>query len=627
MLHDNSTIQDDDDISSGYYAELERRVKNNSPAMQYYNNYLEEQRQEKQQLEPIDESQQYVELHPSLAAAPAQEELVIPDDPSLVKPQTELTQDNQEPSLIERGWDKLPREAQMIAWPFMAPFVKGANEENPIARGVVEGTQNAAQGIVDLGRDITNALGGDFNEEDWLKIPRILESNPDSTTEAVVSGLAQFMSIFGMAGGIGKGATIAKQIAGGAFADASFDPTGGNLATLLRELDIDNSLTQFLDSKVGEDAEALERLEARGLQILEGAGIGFAIPALIGAVRWSKNKGAPWIKEFLQDSDPNLIPNVAETFGMPNPRKDMVSFHGSPHKFDKFDHSKMGSGQGAQSYGWGTYLAENPKVGKFYRDALSGNHMLDKLELYGKPASEFAKQSDVTEKIAFVLHKTEGNIKEAMKVLENSAKGKVTSVREKAKEAIQLLKTMNQDKVSWNPDGNLYEVDLPDSVIDDMLDWDADIDSQSDKVRELLLKIRKDYGTSFHDGEGAYDAVVFEMRTKGIENPKKAASEYLDSLGIKGIKFEDAGSRSVDFRVSPPNETKSGEWMVKDSTKPFSQGQHFALEKEALDYLAKKQKQTRNFVVFNDDNMKVLKRNDKKVKPVRKPSKKNKGNK
>lgn len=325
MLHDNLTTQDDDDISSGYYAELERRAKDNSPAMQYYNNYLEEQRQEKQQVEPIDESQQYVELHPSLMSAPAQEEFVIPDDPSLVKPQTELTQDNQEPSLIEKGWDKLPREAQMIAWPFMAPFVKGANEENPIARGVVGGTQNAAQGIVDLGRDITNALGGDFNEEDWLKIPRILESNPDSTTEAVVSGLSQFMSIFGMAGGISKGATLAKQVAGGAFADASFDPTGGNLATLLRQLDIDNSLTQFLDSKVGEDADALERLEARGLQILEGAGIGFAIPALIGAVRWSKNKGAPWIKEFLQDSDPNLIPKMAETFGIPNPTKGIVA--------------------------------------------------------------------------------------------------------------------------------------------------------------------------------------------------------------------------------------------------------------------------------------------------------------
>ena len=46
-------------------------------------------------------------------------------------------------------------------------------------------------------------------------------------------------------------------------------------------------------------------------------------------------------------------------------------YHSSPHKFDKFDMSKMGSGEGNQSFGPGLYFAENPKVsgqgGEYWR--------------------------------------------------------------------------------------------------------------------------------------------------------------------------------------------------------------------------------------------------------------------
>ena len=33
------------------------------------------------------------------------------------------------------------------------------------------------------------------------------------------------------------------------------------------------------------------------------------------------------------------------------------TYHGSQASFDKFDHSFMGSGEGAQAYGWGTYVS------------------------------------------------------------------------------------------------------------------------------------------------------------------------------------------------------------------------------------------------------------------------------
>src|SRR6185312_13801657 len=44
------------------------------------------------------------------------------------------------------------------------------------------------------------------------------------------------------------------------------------------------------------------------------------------------------------------------------------AYHGSPHDFDAFDLSKIGTGEGAQAYGHGLYFAENPAVAGAYRN-------------------------------------------------------------------------------------------------------------------------------------------------------------------------------------------------------------------------------------------------------------------
>ena len=43
-----------------------------------------------------------------------------------------------------------------------------------------------------------------------------------------------------------------------------------------------------------------------------------------------------------------------------------IVFHGSGAKFDAFDHSHMGEGEGNQSYGWGTYVTESEGIGRAY---------------------------------------------------------------------------------------------------------------------------------------------------------------------------------------------------------------------------------------------------------------------
>lgn len=50
------------------------------------------------------------------------------------------------------------------------------------------------------------------------------------------------------------------------------------------------------------------------------------------------------------------------------PRPGFTAYHGSPHAFDAFDASKIGTGEGNQAFGRGLYLAETEDVARSYRD-------------------------------------------------------------------------------------------------------------------------------------------------------------------------------------------------------------------------------------------------------------------
>ena len=57
-------------------------------------------------------------------------------------------------------------------------------------------------------------------------------------------------------------------------------------------------------------------------------------------------------------------------------------YHGSGADFDAFDHSHMGEGEGAQAYGWDTYVTEVDGIGKTY--AIYQPHTIYHNTNYGK---------------------------------------------------------------------------------------------------------------------------------------------------------------------------------------------------------------------------------------------------
>lgn len=240
-----------------------------------------------------------------LASLPAQaeptislnvNEFGIPEDMSLSTPDINL--EEEERPLFERLFNAAPEPVQKAITPFVLPFFN-----NPVVSGMTMGGADAVNGILSVGRDINNALHPDnqFTEEEWLRIPELLESNPDSTTEGVVRGLTQFMSIFTGLGGLktatqlgGKGKQLFQQMLAGGLADASFNPDEANISTLIDQLDLvdDDSklgaLTEWLGAPVDDDAPALERLEKRVKNVFEGATIGFAVGGFIEAMKFIK---------------------------------------------------------------------------------------------------------------------------------------------------------------------------------------------------------------------------------------------------------------------------------------------------------------------------------------------------
>ena len=101
----------------------------------------------------------------------------------------------------------------------------------------------------------------------------------------------------------------------------------------------------------------------------------------------------------------------------------------------------------------------------------------------------------------------------------------------------------------------------------------------------------------------------------------KGLSEALHAAGIKGIRYLDGQSRNADWKLSSPNETVAGDWMVKDSNKPLSDGVHFDTESDARAFVEEKSKANSNYVVFNDSDITVTEENGEAVElPAKAPS-------
>ena len=210
----------------------------------------------------------------------------------------------------------------------------------------------------------------------------------------------------------------------------------------------------------------------------------------------------------------------------------ITAYHGSPHDFNEFDTSKIGTGEGAQAYGHGLYFAEHEPVAKGYRDQLSegSTHVMfpegDKDE-WGNPMRFHPEELTGHESAAAkaVLNR-EGN-KGQLEWLKKSP-----IERDDAAKAMRLIRS---GKIEKAPAGHMYEVHI-NAHPHHMLDWDKPLSEQSEHVQGALKGYLKNLGHK--TGGDFYQGLVPQF-----EHKPEQASAWFKSKGIKGIKYLDAGSR------------------------------------------------------------------------------------
>jgi predicted GNAT family acetyltransferase len=243
------------------------------------------------------------------------------------------------------------------------------------------------------------------------------------------------------------------------------------------------------------------------------------------------------------------------------PMAEIVVYHGSPHRFEEFDASKIGTGEGAQAYGHGIYLAENPEIARDYQVRLSYDP--EKMKIGGKQIN--AVYDQLQDSAARMPPARAAAEYEKLDLIERLMMNNPVDEVEKA--AAELSPATQkwfatQVKPSFETYGSFYKADLPDEMVDRMLDYDKPLKDQPAAYQAIRSTIPADVVKDFDanvekgiTGGNAYSNWVWGGKTPA------GRSEKLRQLGVPGMKYADAGSRGEgggtrNFVVFPGEEKK-----------------------------------------------------------------------
>jgi hypothetical protein len=281
----------------------------------------------------------------------------------------------------------------------------------------------------------------------------------------------------------------------------------------------------------------------------------------------------------------------------------LTAYHGSPYRFSKFDPTKIGSGEGAQAYGYGHYFAEAPGVAKGYRDKLSTNVTVDGAKLQTIPSDSpmATAQNMIVTNIQRGMSPQEAIAAtnkywtDAANEMLGFAKSNPELVGRIEKEVASRMEVANaansvEPGSFYRDPGSFYTVDIPDEMIGRMLDWDKPLSKQPDVVKRinpqslgLTYKQLENGNHAFVNSEGKIignlqkggtqesftknwnedvlrgsGSDLYRQLGQGMEGGPKVSSA-LRQAGIPGIRYLDQGSRGAgegtsNFVVFPGQE-------------------------------------------------------------------------
>lgn len=275
-----------------------------------------------------------------------------------------------------------------------------------------------------------------------------------------------------------------------------------------------------------------------------------------------------------------------------------IVYHGSPYKFDKFDASKIGTGEGAQAYGHGVYLADAEDVAKGYQKTLA-------YKAFDLGPEAEKRGLKLTAGARGEFHRQAAANRDPMRAAVGLQNANISARDLPQEKLAELFDAFQKDGA-----GALYKADLPDEWIPKMLDWDKPLSQQPENVRLLAqdLGLAKDA-----TGKDVYSALSNQARDMGIIKGQTAqttlpgsqgrAAADLSEFGIPGIRYLDGGSRPNSGRITMLEQT-----IANLQSRGASKAAITNAQRELDAELARA---SYNYVVFPglEDQIKILERN------------------
>ncbi len=283
----------------------------------------------------------------------------------------------------------------------------------------------------------------------------------------------------------------------------------------------------------------------------------------------------------------------------------VIAFHGSGADFDEFKLEKIGTGEGAQAYGYGLYFTDSEDIAKFYRDSISrGRSSI----VYDGDAVRSARQADGLTDREMILDTIAGEMASFDQKPENVIARKIKNLKQEiddpvdisaygddaeaqelkdaiiasSKRELEIYESIDPDKFGR---GKMYKVGLEPKP-EDMLDYQTTFADQPKNVQDALKAIGYHVETDATGMKNATAQVELAMKRPmpvildslkgritgkiraGEQDPGRAdkiLSEKLLEQGVPGIKYRAAGSRaaSVDAADAEMNYVIFDDKMVK----------------------------------------------------------------